>query len=218
MSKSKLRDIFLLSPSARDAVRHLPMITFAITAKHIDFSVCDTLMFSSKQAVRSADKIDPTWKKYPCIAIGGATKQEIESLGGNVIYYPRHFYADELAQDIVELFSDRKILYLRPKEISFDSKGFLARKGIKLYEQVLYETSCIEYDAKDAPPHGSIIIFTSPSSIHCFAKNFAWDHSYVAIVIGRATKVHLPKEAKYEVADKPLIDACIVKAKEVQSY
>lgn len=218
MGRSKAQPIYLLSPSARDGVFHLPMIQFAVSAKRIDFSCCDTLLFSSKQAARTAEKIDPNWKKYPCIAIGGATKKEIESLGGEVIYYPKHFYADELAQDIAEQFADKKILYLRPRKISFDSKGFLAKKGISLKEQVIYETSCVQYMPDDAPPQDSIIIFTSPSSIHCFVKNFLWDSSYIAIVIGRATKVHLPKEAKYEVSDKPLIDACIAKAKEVQSY
>ncbi len=212
------RPIYLLSPTPRIGMNHLPMITFSVTASEIDFSQCDTLMFSSKQAVRSADAIDIQWKKFPCIAIGGATKKEIELLGGEVIYYPKHFYADELAEDIVRLFSNRKILYLRPQKISFDSKGFLATKGVVLQEQIIYETTCISYTAEDAPVHDAIIIFTSPSSIHCFLENFEWDDSYTAVVIGRATKVHLPEGADFVVAEEPLIDACVAKAKEVQSY
>jgi len=212
------RPIYLLSPTPRIDINHLPMITFAVTAREIDLSQCDTLMFSSKQAVRSADEIDVNWKKIPCIAIGGATKKEIESLGGEVIHYPKHFYADELAEDIATLFSNRKILYLRPKKISFDSKGFLATKGIVLQEQIIYETTCISYTPEDAPVRDAIIIFTSPSSIHCFLENFGWDDSYTAVVIGRATQVHLPEGADFVVAEEPLIDACVRKAKEVQSY
>ena len=34
-------------------------------------------------------------------------------------------------------------------------------------------------------------------------------------MIGEATKVHLPNDAHYEVADRPLIEACITKAKEI---
>jgi len=217
MTKETPRPIYLLSPSSRDGVHNLPMIRFSISATEIDFSVCDTLMFSSKQAVKSADSIDPRWKEYPCIAIGGATKKQIETLGGTVIYQPSLFYADVLSQDIARLFSDRKLLYLRPRDVSFDSKGFLAQQGIVLEEQVIYETSCVEYHTDDTPPHHAIIIFTSPSSIQCFLANFPWHESYTAIVIGDATKVHLPPNASFAVAHEPMIDACIAKAMEISS-
>jgi uroporphyrinogen-III synthase len=209
------RPIYLLSPTVQEGTLSLPMITFTTVAKRIDFSCCDTLMFTSKQAVKVADTIDKRWKKYPCIAIGGATKKQIEALGGEVIYYPSHFYGESLAQDIMRFFSGRRLLYLRPETVSFDSKAFLEKEGITLHEQVIYRTSCITYTQKDAPPAGAIIIFTSPSTIHCFLKSFRWDESYTAVVIGEATKVHLPDNAHYKVADKPLISACIAKAEEI---
>jgi len=207
------RMIYLLSPTPRADTVSLPMIRFKTVADHIDFSQCDTLMFTSKQAVVTADKIDKRWKEYPCIAIGGATKQQIESLGGEVIYHPKSFYGEALSQDIENYFSEKKILYLRPREISFDSKGFLEKAGIDLQEQVIYETGCISYEKREKPVENAVIIFTSPSTIHCFLKNFKWDKSYTAVVIGKATKVHLPKNARYVVADEPLISACIEKAK-----
>jgi uroporphyrinogen-III synthase len=172
-------------------------------------------MFTSKQAVKSAEALNSEWKKYPCLAIGSATAKEIESLGGKVDYQPKSFYGKTLSQDIIAKFKDKKILYLRPKEVSFDSKSFLAHAGIELDEQILYETSCIRYDKKEKPGKNAIIIFTSPSTIHCFLKNFEWDKSYTAVVIGEATKVHLPTDAHYEVSDKPLIEDCIAKAKEI---
>lgn len=214
MAKDK-RPIYLLSPSARDGVNNLPMISFSICADEIDFSVCDTLMFTSKQAVKSADLIDSRWKDYPCVAIGRATKKQIESLGGSVIYQPMSFYGDVLGEDIVRLFSDKKLLYLRPHKVSFDSKGYLAKNSIELEEQVIYETSCVRYSADDAPEKNAIIIFTSPSSIECFLKNFSWQEGYTAVVIGEATKVHLPKDANFVVACEPMIDACIAKAIEL---
>ena len=207
-----LRAIYLLSPTPRDGTITLPMIDFSVMAESIDFSQSDTLIFTSKQAVVTADKIDPSWKNYPCIAIGPATKKQIEDLGGEVIYYPRSFYGETLSQDIAEFFRDKKLLYLRPKEISFDSKSFLKKEGITLQEQIIYETSCINYTLKEKPSKNAIIIFTSPSTIHCFLKNFDWNESYTAVVIGNATKVHLPKNADYAVADEPLISSCIKKA------
>ena len=207
--------IYLLSPSFKEGTVHLPMIHFSLLPSTIDFSRCDTLMFTSKQAVKSAEALNPEWKKYPCLAIGAATAKEIESLGGKVVYHPKSFYGETLSQDIIMQFQNKKILYLRPKEVSFDSKNFLAKAGLTLHEQITYETSCISYEKKEKPVKDSIIIFTSPSTIHCFLKNFEWDESYTAVVIGEATKVHLPTHARYEVADRPLIEDCITKASKI---
>ena len=212
------RAIYLLSPTAKEGTIALPMIDFSITAESIDLSQSDTLIFTSKQAVVTADKIDTSWKSYPCIAIGPATKKQIEDLGGEVIYFPKSFYGETLSADIAAFFRDKKLLYLRPKEISFDSKAFLEKEGIVLQEQIIYETSCIKYTLEKKPLKGSIIIFTSPSTIHCFLKNFDWDESYTAVVIGKATKVHLPENANYVVADEPMIASCIEKAKEIKNY
>ena len=208
--------IYLLSPLKKEGTLSLPMIQFSLVADKIDFSVCDTLMFTSKQAVVSADAIDKKWKEYPCVAIGGATKKKIEELGGEVIYHPKEFYGEVLAKDILNNFSDKKLLYLRPKEVSFDSKAYLEKNGIDLEEQVIYETSCMKYVKEQKPKEGAIIIFTSPSTIKCFFKNFEWDSSYVAVLIGHATKEHLPDYCKFVVADEPLIDACVEKARELR--
>lgn len=191
------------------------MINFSLVGRELNLSKCDTLIFTSKQAVKSAEMLNPEWKKIPCLAVGSATVKEIESWGGNVLYQPQIFYGKNLSQDIVTLFQDRKILYLRPKVVSFDTKTFLLKAGIDIEEKIIYETSCISYSNKDKPINGAIIIFTSPSTIRCFLKNFAWEESYTAVVIGEATKAYLPKNAHVEVADTPLIDSCILKAREI---
>jgi len=208
--------IYLLSPLKKEGVTSLPMISFELVADTIDFSFCDTLMFTSKQAVVSANSIDESWKNFPCIAIGGATKKKIEELGGSVIYHPKKFYGEVLAKDIEAFFSTRKILYLRPKVVSFNSKAYLEKVGIGLEEQIIYETSCVKYAKERQPMKNSTIIFTSPSTINCFFKQFIWDESYTAILIGNATKAHLPKMCQYVIADEPLIDSCIKKAKEIE--
>ena len=207
------RTIYLLSPLKKEDTIALPMIRFFVTAKTLDLTSCNVLMFTSKQAVKSAEQLNPAWKNIPSLAIGTATARQIEKLGGTVLYQPKSFYGKILSEDIIEKFHDKKILYLRPKIVSFDSKTFLNEAGINIAEQVLYETSCISYKEDDKPINGAIIIFTSPSTIHCFFKNFSWDESYTAIVIGESTKKHLPKNVRYEVAKEATIDACISKAK-----
>jgi len=207
--------IYLLSPDAKEGCLHLPMISFSIMEEILTFERYELLMFTSKQAVISAEKLNPHWKDIPCLAIGSATAKQIEILGGTVAYQPKSFYGEALSQDIVTKFKEKKILYLRPKQVSFDAKGFLEKAGIGLDERIIYETACVEYTNEDKPDKNAIIIFTSPSTIQCFLKNFEWDESYVAVVIGKVTKKHLPSYARCIVADAPLIDACIEKAKDL---
>ena len=209
------RPVYLLSPLVKEGVCSLPMISFETTAKQIDFGECDTLMFTSKQAVVTAEQIDKRWRKYPSIAIGKATAGMIASLGGKLLYQPENFYGKNLSEDIARMFRGRKILYLRPKEVSFDAKSYLAKEQIVLFEQIIYETKCMHYASSKRLPKDAVIIFTSPSTIHCFLENFAWESSYTAVVIGQATLKHLPRDADYAVADRPLIDACIAKAREI---
>jgi uroporphyrinogen-III synthase len=207
--------IYLLSPTSKAGTVHLPMITFALCDTSLEVKAYDLLMFTSKQAVVSAEALNPRWKEIPCLAIGKATARQIEVLGGTVAYHPKSFYGETLAHDIVEKFKDKKIVYIRPKVVSFDSKVFLAKAGLCLDEKIIYETSCISYTKEQKPSKNAIIIFTSPSTIHCFLENFDWDESYTAVVIGKASKAHLPPNAKYEVADTALISSCIEKSKQI---
>jgi uroporphyrinogen-III synthase len=174
-------------------------------------------MFTSKQAVVSAQAIDPRWKELPAVAIGPATAAQIRRLGGKVLHQPPEFYGKSLAEELVRLFRDRKLLYLRPEKISFDSRGFLAKAGIELKEQVIYRTVCRRYRSEEAPPSGAVVVFTSPSTIHCFLENFGWRPDYRAVVIGRATLEHLPEGCAHAVAEHPSIDACLEKARKIAS-
>lgn len=205
--------LYLLSPTLKEGTIALPMIAFTLLDVILDFKTIDMLMFTSKQAVKSAEILNPSWKELPCLAIGKATAKMIESLGGKVAHQPKDFYGHSLSQDILTHFKDKKILYLRPESISFDSKAFLYKQGIDLEEKIIYKTTCISYTKEAKPPQNAIIIFTSPSTIQCFLENFTWERSYVAIVIGKATQKHLPENAQYRVADVATIDACILKAK-----
>ena len=117
--------IYLLSPHVKEGCIHLPMISFSIVEQTLAFEGYELLMFTSKQAVISTEKLNPNWKEIPCLAIGSATAKQIEALGGTVAYQPKSFYGETLSHDIVSKFKEKKILYLRPKEVSFDSKGFL---------------------------------------------------------------------------------------------
>ena len=210
------RDIYLCSPKKVDNTIHLPMIKFNLLKNRIDYQNCDTLMFTSKQAVYYTNTLDRNWITYPVIAIGMATKKVVESLGGKVIYHPKKFYGKELAKGVLKYFQDRKILYIRPKIISFDSKKYLEDYSISIKEDIIYETNCIKYSNKEIAKN-AIIVFTSPSTIDCFFKSFNWDSSFTAVVIGKSTLKNLPSNIDIDtrVADMPTIESCIEKAKTI---
>ncbi len=209
--------IYLLSPLVHEEANSLPMIAFSLHKNiEIDLTTYELLMFTSKQAVKSIEVLNPLWRELPCLAIGDATAQEIRDLGGKVMYQPENFYAKVVSKEIVKTFKEKKILYLRPKEVSFDAKAYLETQDLELTEKIIYETTCISYEDKQKPLKNSIIIFTSPSTIKCFFKSFDWDKSYTAVVIGESSKKHLPPEVvSVAIARFPKIDACITKAKEI---
>jgi len=190
------------------------MIEFKLLKNSIELKDVDTLLFTSKQAVVYTDKISKEWKSKKILAVGGATAKMAKELGATDIYHPKEFYGKSLAKDIIENFSDKKLLYIRPKVVAFDSKKFLSSFGIDIKEEIIYETNCIEYKNKTLDKN-AIIIFTSPSTIECFFKSFKWQNSYKAVVIGKTTLKNLSKDIDVYVANKPTIDACIEKALEI---
>jgi uroporphyrinogen-III synthase len=215
IKKSMPRRTFLLSPTPFEGIDNLPMIEFHVVATSLKLHQRDTIIFTSKQAVQSAYTIDQNIIHYPAITIGSATQKAFESLGGTVLYSAKKFYGEELASDIKKDFCHKRLLYLRPKKVSTDIKALLSDTQIDISEQIIYETSCKFYNQRAKPPKDSIIIFTSPSTIRCFLKNFEWDSSYIAIVIGEATLKHLPSNATYHIAHTPLLEACVYKAFEI---
>lgn len=211
------RAIYLLSPTPYERVINLPIIEFETLNQPLELEGRDILIFTSKQAVKRAYAIDEKIVHYPALSIGSATKKALEALGIKVLHSASKFYGEVLAKDIQEKFNDKKLLYLRPQKVSTDIKEALKNRAIDIKEQIIYQTRCKEYGSEHKPPKGSIIIFTSPSTIRCFLQNFEWESSYSAVVIGKATLQHLPKEAHYEIAHQPLIDECIVKAKSLKA-
>ncbi|CAA6802436.1 MAG: Unknown protein [uncultured Sulfurovum sp.] len=211
--------IYLLSPTAKEGLNHLPVLTFKTLVSTINFDFINILLFTSKQAVITTNSISDEWKQFPCIAIGKSTTKTIEDLGGKVIYMPKSNYGEDIAKDLLTYFYDKRIFYLRPKKTAFDINVYIeehksnnGHEEVLFFEEIIYETDCLSYKRDQKPIENAIIIFTSPSSIKCFFKSFDWNESYTAIIIGKTTKKYLPKNCSYLVADEPSIDACIAKA------
>jgi len=212
----RMSKIYLCSPKEFDGVESLPTIEFKRVVDSLELDRFDSLLFTSKQAILYSEELNPSWRDKKILAVGEATRKLAKELGAKDIYSPKNYYGKELAKDIVRLFFDKKILYIRPKIISFNSKEYLAKFGINIEEKIIYETKCKEYKEKNLQKD-SIIIFTSPSTIRCFFKSFKWDRSFKAVVIGSSTLDNIPNEVeKVYIANRPTIKSCIEKAIEIE--
>ncbi len=206
--------IYLCSPKKYHGTTPLPMIEFIKTAHALKLDNIDTLLFSSKQAIIFTNELNENWKEKFIIAVGSATANLAKKLGAKNIYYPKEFYGKTLSKDIIQHFKDKKILYPRPKIVSFNHKKILTKYNIEIEEKIIYETKCKKYENLTLEDN-SIIIFTSPSTIKCFFKNFNWNSSFKAVVIGETTLKNLPKNIKAFVAEKQTIEHCVKKAIEL---
>ncbi len=210
----KSKNIYLCSPKEYNGTISLPMIEFTRLKKSIDLSDVDTILFTSKQAIIYTNEISNDWQSKKILAVGSATAKIAKELGAKNIYHPKEFYGEVLANDILTKFSSNKIVYIRPKVVSFDSKSFLSKEGIYIKEEILYETTCKKHTNKELED-GAVVIFTSPSTIECFFKSFNWDSSYKAVVIGKSTLRNLPKNVTAFVSEEATIDSCVKKAQEI---
>lgn len=186
----------------------MPLIEFEILKRNIDLAGYDMLLFTSKNTVIILDKINEKWQDMPSIAIGEESAKTIVKLGGKVAFASSG-YSKNLAADIKEKFADNKILYIRPKVVATNHINNLIKAGVALDEVVLYETICKKYDILQKPPLDSTLIFTSPSTINCFIKNFVSLKGYKIVTIGETTAKALPCDVKYAMPKTPNIKECI---------
>ncbi|MCG3716967.1 uroporphyrinogen-III synthase, partial [Aliarcobacter butzleri] len=82
-----------------------------------------------------------------------------------------------------------------------------------LDEIIAYKTSCKKSNI--ILEENSIFIFTSPSSVECFFKQYSWKNSYKAIVIGKTTAEFLPSNINYEISSQTSVEECIKLAKQL---
>jgi len=214
MGIKTLPPIYLLSPTPKNGVRHLPMIKFEKIFQDIDFKKFDGLIITSKQGVIALDEIScGNWQTLPVAAIGELTANEVQKRGGKVIFIASSAYGDVLAHELALNFKGFKWLYPRPKVVVSKIAADLRSSGITVEEKVIYETSCVNYDSSSKPCSGAVLIFTSPSIVKCFFENFSWDRSYKAVSLGKKTAAAFPDDIKKEISPTTSIDETIKFAK-----
>ena len=213
--KNKTQNIFLLNDKKVKWAKNIPLFTIVPVNKEISLSNIDIIIFTSKNAITSINKINPDWKKIPSYVISEQTAKLVKDLNGKVEFISKTKHGNEFAYEMIELLKGKKVLYLRGKEIVSDLITILRDNGIDCKDEIVYENCFNEEIKKIKIPKNSKIIFTSPSTIKHFFKTFSWDESYKAISIGRTTAEYFPENINPYIADNTSFKSCVDKALEI---
>jgi uroporphyrinogen-III synthase len=203
--------IYLLSSQKYSDVENLEVFQIKYIKSKINLLNYDALIFTSKNAVYSLDSFNKDWKKIPSFVIAPKTAQIIEKLEGIVAFTGITSHGNEFAKELVGLLANKKILYIKALKTVSNLVEILKENKILVDELVAYETTCKESNI--TLEDDSIFIFTSPSSVECFFKQYSWKDSYKAIVIGKTTADYLPNHIDFIISSQTSIDECIKLAK-----
>ncbi len=213
-----IKPIYLFSDQAVEEVIHLPLFEILYPPFSVDMTPFDALVLTSKNSVKALEKNGiHCWRDKPCYAIGEGTAKATQEAGGHVVFTCNASYGDTFAHELIPLLSHKNVFFPRAKEVVSPVYDILHQAGITITQQIVYENVCKKYSLQSAPLKEAILIFTSPSTVHCFNENFAWDESYKVIAIGKKTAAVLPLHVKPYLPLKQTIAACVELAKQIRS-
>ena len=205
--------IYLLNNQIYSEVENIEVFQIEYIKSKIDLLKYDALIFTSKNAVYSLDSFNKDWKKIPSFVIAPKTASIIEKLGGKIAFTGITSHGNEFAQELIELLKNKKVLYIKASKTVSNLVEILKKNEVLLDELVAYQTTCKKSNV--LLEDNSIFIFTSPSSVECFFKQYIWKDSYKAIVIGKTTANYLPKNVDCTISSQTSIDECINLAKQI---
>lgn len=206
--------IYLLNDLKFDGVENLEVFKIEYIENEIALEKYDALIFTSKNAIYSLNSFNETWKSIPSYAIAPKTAKIIEKEGGRVEYMGSSGHGDDFAKEIASKLKNKKVLYIKALKVASNLVEILKQKHINIDELITYKTTCNTCLNKKLEKN-SVIVFTSPSSVNCFFKNFIWDNSFKAVVIGKTTAKSIPKGINYEISSKTSVEECIKLAQNI---
>lgn len=199
--------IYLLNDQKYKGVENLQVFQIEYIKSDIDLSKYDALIFTSKNGVKAINSFNQEWKKIPSYAIAQKTSNDIIKLGGTVEFIGNSGHGNDFAYELIDVLKNKKVLYIKALKTVSNLPSILKENGILLDELVAYKTSCKK--SNTILEDNSIFIFSSPSSVECFFKQYSWKDSYKAIVIGKTTAEFLPLNINYKISPQTSIEECI---------
>ncbi|MEV9615362.1 uroporphyrinogen-III synthase [Aliarcobacter butzleri] len=208
-----MKKIYLLNEQKHEDVENLEVFQIEYIKSDIDLKKYDALVFTSKNGVKAINSFNQDWKNIPSYAIAQKTANTIIKLGGIVEFIGNSGHGNDFAYELKNVLKDKKVLYVKALKTVSNLPNILKENGIFLDEIIAYKTSCKKSNI--ILEENSIFIFTSPSSVECFFKQYSWKNSYKAIVIGKTTAEFLPSNINYEISSQTSVEECIKLAKQL---
>ena len=211
-----MSNIYLLNNQKYEGVINLEVFKINYLPFIIDFSQYNALIFTSKNAITSLLPYKGLWESIDSYAIAPKTSEVLLSHQSKPVFVGKTSHGNDFAKELIPLLKDKNVLYISAKKTVSNLVSILQKSKINVKQQITYETLCSNENfiniSKDA-----IIIFSSPSCIECFFKQYSWDKSYRAVLIGKTTASYFPSNLDYTISTKPNIMSCINLAKELSN-
>ncbi|WP_151951064.1 uroporphyrinogen-III synthase [Aliarcobacter butzleri] len=208
-----MKKIYLLNEQKHEDVENLEVFQIEYIKSDIDLKKYDALVFTSKNGVKAINSFNQDWKNISSYAIAQKTANTIMKLGGVIEFIGNSGHGNDFAYELKNVLKDKKVLYVKALKTVSNLPNILKENGISLDEIIAYKTSCKKLNI--ILEENSIFIFTSPSSVECFFKQYSWKNSYKAIAIGKTTAEFLPSNINYEISSQTSVEECIKLAKEL---
>lgn len=205
--------IYLLNNQKFDNVENLEVFGINYINSDINLKNYEALVFTSKNAIYSIDSFNKDWKNIPSYVIAPKTAKIVNNLKGNLAFTGISSHGNEFAIELIPLLKEKKVLYIKASKTVSNLSAILKENSVILDELIAYETTCKKVN--NNLEKNSVLIFTSPSSVECFFKQYSWNDSYKAVVIGKTTANYLPKEVDFLISSETSIEECIKLARQL---
>ena len=203
--------IYTLGEDEINGATSAPFIKTKYLDYNCDIDSFDIIIFTSKKAIISLDNKYSSWINKSIYTVGEKSKKLALSKGAKNIMSLKKESSYDMIKEIKPKLGNKKVLYVRAKEVLFDIKKEL--KNICEFKEIItYETIFTK------PPFelikGSIVIFSSPSIIKSFSRFYDMV-DFKIIVIGKNTAEFLDKNISYDMPLSPDLRLCVAMAKKM---
>ena len=179
----------------------------------VNLAEFDALVLTSKNSVNALKFNQILPASLQIYSIGDGTSRAASELGFAQIYTAQNAHGNDFAAEIAPFLKGKKTLFLRARETASSVGEILRESGVNLTQVIAYENVFKPLGEEKRPPKNSAIIFTAPSAVRNFTRNFGWDESYKAVAIGLTTAKELEKFSAPVVSSQQNINACVSLAK-----
>lgn len=207
-------EIYLISHTQNQAVKNLKVCEIEFLKFSVDLSKFEALVITSKNSIKALKFNNIKKVNLKVFSIGDGSTKEALKYGFSDIYTAKNSHGNEFANEIASFLKGKKTLFLKAEKAVSDVGGILIKNGAILTKITAYKNNFLNLDESLKPPLGSILIFSSPSNVEGFIKNFGKiDESYKVVVIGNATAKLLSSHKNLIISEKQSIDECLKLAK-----